>query len=285
MSLLLMRGVAMLSQLEIDANKDWQAREITNLKTIAGAMGHGDIAFRGAGVLERLVADAGKGYNFLKSRGPGLSPVWEDIEELIQYMTGAANRAVAFNLAAPIPVVTHAHASLSGGGQAYTPQMNIPALSLVGDTGATLIRAVAGAVSHNEDVGDIDETTETNSADPNDMTLLPSDGAINDYYALGDSDKFDAVCFLVGTAGADYTLAYEYSKGAGAWGTLDILHDSVNAWGSAGRGWLTFSRPADWTTDTIASIAGVYWIRARVTSVGVGFVQPLGTQAWILVYP
>jgi len=51
MSLLLMRGVAKLSQLEIDANKDWQAREITNLKTIAGAMDHGDIAFRGAGVL------------------------------------------------------------------------------------------------------------------------------------------------------------------------------------------------------------------------------------------
>ena len=57
MSLLLMRGVTKLSQLEIDANKDWQVREITNLKTIAEAMGHGDIAFRGAGVLEKLVAD------------------------------------------------------------------------------------------------------------------------------------------------------------------------------------------------------------------------------------
>ena len=199
-------------------------------------------------------------------------------------MTGAANRAVAFNLAAPTPVITHAYASLFGGGQVHTPQMNVPAPSLIGDTGATLIRAVAGAVSHNEDIGDIDETTEANDAAPNDMTLLPSDGAINDYYALGDTDKFDAVCFLVGTAGADYTLVYEYSKGAGVWGTLNILHDSANEWGSTGKGWLTFSRPADWAIDTIAGIAGVYWIRARVTSVGVGFVQPLCNQAWILVY-
>ena len=35
---LLLRGVARLSQLEIDADKDWQAKEITNLKTIAGAI-------------------------------------------------------------------------------------------------------------------------------------------------------------------------------------------------------------------------------------------------------
>jgi hypothetical protein len=282
---LLTKGISRLSQLQVDVDKDWQGREITNLKAVAQAMGNGDIAYRGSSVLQTLTADAGNGYNFLKSRGPGLSPVWEDIEELIQYMTGAANRAVAFSLVVPQPVSMHTHTSLFGGGQAYAPQMNIPAPLLVGVTGATLIRAVAGAASHNEDVGDIDETTEANDAAPNDMTLLPSDGAINDYYALGDTAKFDAVCFLVGTAGADYTLAYEYSKGAGAWGTLDILHDSVNEWGSTGRCWLTFSRPADWATDTIAGIAGVYWIRARVTSVGVGFVQPLGTQAWILVYP
>ena len=282
---LLTKGITRLSQIQVDVDKDWQVREITNLKAIAQAMGNGDIAYRGDNVLEKLTADAGKGYNFLKSRGPGLSPVWEDIEDLIQYMTGAENRAVALNLVVPAPGVTLAHFSLFGGGQVFTPQMNISAPSLVGNTRATVLRAAGGAVSHNEDVGDTDETVEANSATPNDMTLLPSDGAINDYYALGDTDKFDAICVVVGTAGADYTLTYEYSKGAGVWGTLSILHDSVNEWKGAGRGWLTFSRPVDWATDTIAGIAGVYWVRARATSVGVGFAQPLGTRAWILVYP
>jgi hypothetical protein len=282
---LLTKGISRLSQLQIDLDKDWQAREITNLKAIAQAMGIGDIAYRGNDVIEALNADAGKGYNFLKSRGPGLSPVWENIEGLIQYMTGAENRAVALNLVVPAPEVMLAHSNLSGGGQISTPQMNISAPSLAGDTRATVIRAVGGAASHNEDLGDTDETAQANSPAPNDMTLLPSDGAINDYYALGDTNKFDAICVVVGNAGADYTLTYEYSKGAGVWGTLSILHDSVNEWENTGRGWLTFSRPVDWATDTIAGIAGMYWVRARATSVGVGFAQPLGSQAWILVYP
>ena len=282
---LLTKGVTRLSQLQIDLDKDWQGRKITNLKAIAQAMESGDIAYRGNDVIEALTADAGKGYNFLKSRGPGLSPVWEDIESLIQYMTGAENRVVALNLVVPALAVMPAHSNLSGGGQVFTPQMNISAPSLAGDTRATVIGAVGGAVSHNEDVGDTDETAQANSSDPNDMTLLPSDGAINDYYALGDTDKFDAICVLVGTAGTDYTLTYEYSKGAGSWGTLSILHDSINEWKGTGRGWLTFSRPVDWATDTIAGISGVYWVRARATSVGVGFAQSLGSQAWILVYP
>jgi hypothetical protein len=163
--------------------------------------------------------------------------------------------------------------------------LSISAPSLAQETKATVIKAVGGAVSHNEDVGDTDETVAANSTTPNDMTLLPADGAINDHYALGDADKFDAICVDVGTPGADYTLAYEYSKGGGVWGTLTILHNSITEWKNAGRGWLTFSRPADWATDAIAGITGMYWIRARATSVGAGFAQPLGSQAWILVYP
>jgi energy-coupling factor transporter ATP-binding protein EcfA2 len=236
-------------------------------------------------IISLLEADAGKGYNFLRSRGPGLSPVWEDIESLIQYMTGAANRVVALDLAVAAPMLTVTHVSRLGGGQGFALQLSISAPSLAQETKATVIKAVGGAVSHNEDVGDTDETSEANNAAANDMTLLPSDGAINDYYSLGDASKFDAICVNVGTPGADYTLAYEYSRGGGAWATLLVVHDSIGEWKNAGRGWLTFSRPADWATDTIAGITGMYWIRAKATSVGVGFVQPLGTQSWILVYP
>ena len=90
---MLLKGVARLSQLEVDTGKDWEAKEITNLRSVAIAMAHGDIAFRGVSIMEKLAADAGKGYSFLRSRGPGLAPVWQDIESLVQYMTGAVNRA------------------------------------------------------------------------------------------------------------------------------------------------------------------------------------------------
>ena len=281
---LLTRGINKLSHLEIDIDKDWQARAVINLKAVAGAMGHGDIVFRGANIIEKLGANAGKGYNFLRSRGPGLAPVWDDIESLIQYMTGAANRAVALELPFPLSAVTLSYIAQTSGGQQFEPSLATPTPSLNGQVSAAIANSVGGAVSHNEDVGDTDETSQANSPDANDMTLLPPDGAINDYHAFGHPTMFDAICVLVGTAGLDYSLAYEYSKGDGSWGVLTILHDSIGEWKNAGKGWLTFMRPADWTIDTVGGISGLYWIRARATSVGAGFAQPLGTQVWTLVY-
>ena len=149
-------GITKLSELEIDADKDWQAKGITNIKAIAEAMEHGDIIYRGNGVLEKLTADAGKGYNFLRSRGPGMAPVWQDIESLIQYMTEALNRAIAVDLAMPtlavsqvsqqassppgrtgfaalgitIPGLGLAMATAPGGGVASTGTLAVPAPSI-----------------------------------------------------------------------------------------------------------------------------------------------------------
>lgn len=281
---LLTKGITRLSQLDIDDDKDWQARTVTNLKAVAEAMSHGDIAFRGADVIEKLGASAGKGYNFLRSRGPGLSPVWDDIESLVQYMTGAANRAVALDLSSPVPSLVLSQSVQAAGGQQFEPSLATPMPFLDGQVATATVNAVGGAVSHNEDVGDTDETSQANSPDANDMTLLPPDGAINDYHAFGHPTMFDAICVLVGTAGLDYSLAYEYSKGGGSWGVLTILHDSIDEWKNTGKGWLTFARPADWAIDTVGGIAGMYWIRARAIGIGAGFAQPLGTQAWILAY-
>jgi len=54
MSLLTKAGITKLSELTIDANKDWQAKEITNLKAIVASMVAGDLPYRGATVVERL---------------------------------------------------------------------------------------------------------------------------------------------------------------------------------------------------------------------------------------
>ncbi len=280
---LLLKGVAKLSQIEIDTNKDWQTKGITSLKSIAGAMTHGDIVFRGNDILERLAADAGKGYNFLRSRGPGLAPVWQDIESLVNYLTASANRALAFDLSMPMPAMSVVHSTGPGGGGTSSPILGIPTPTFNGDFHATIVNPVSGAVSHNDDVGDSDETIQANDDAGNDITLLPTDGSINDFCALGHTGRFDAIAVLVGQAGANYTLAYEYSRGAGAWGTLTIKHNSTSDWKATGKGWLTFARPLDWAMDTLAGLT-LYWIRARAASIIGGFIQPLGTRAWVLVY-
>jgi hypothetical protein len=74
MSLLIVaRGVAALSQIEIDSNKDWSSREISNIAAIAANMTQGDLVYYGT-ALTRLAAGS-SGHN-LQCLGPGNNPRW-----------------------------------------------------------------------------------------------------------------------------------------------------------------------------------------------------------------
>jgi hypothetical protein len=289
-SLLIKGGITKLSELEIDADKDWQAKEIQNLKAIATGMLEGDIAYRGVSVLEKLAADYGVGYNFLHQKNTAglLRPEWMDIQDIIAYLTGAVNRMIAPPaLQIPAPSISLAVAEdHSGGGRVAEKTLTILAPSLnLQEVKSTSVNTVGGAVSHNHDVGDTDETTEANEATPDDMTLLQADGAVEDWYALGYASQFDAICLNVSTVGADITLnTFEYSKGGGSWGTLTPVLDQFNNYETVGKVWFTFERPGDWATDTVAGIANMYWIKLKASATGGGYSQPLGQQAWILVY-
>jgi hypothetical protein len=281
MSLLTKAGITKLSELEIDAAPD-KTKDILELLLTQ----RGDVLYRDTEAA-RLAAEYGVGYNFLHAKNTGVDqPEWLDIQDVIAYLTGAVNRMIAPpTLLIPAPSLSFEVAEEhSGGGYLEQKTLDVPVSSITAATAVTTVDAVGGAVSHNDDVGDTDETAEANDSDPNDMNLLPAGAAVNDSYLLGYAGEFDAIALLVVTAGADYSLVYEYSRGAGAWGALTIVHNSTNQWKSTGKGWLTFERPGDWATDAVAGIADLYWIRARVTSVGGGYVQPQGTQAWILVY-
>ena len=285
-----------LHELRIDVDKQWLdpnglPREITNLKAIAAAMVQGDIAFRGPNILQRLPPEYGIGYNFLHMQNTGqFLPQWMDIQDLIVYLTGAVNRMVAPpTLAIPIPGigVQVAAASAPPGKTATPPSLAIPVPTIDKAAAATSVNAVGGAVAHDDDGVDADETAEANSAAINDMTLLQPDGAVADWYALGYAGLYDAVVINVGTAGADITLdTFEYSKGGGSWGTLTpIIMNQLNNWETTGKVWFTFERPGDWAVDTYAGIANMYWIKFKASAIGGGYSQPKGNQAWILVYP
>lgn len=74
MSLLLKGGIRKLSELEIDANKDWEGKGITNLARIAASMERGHIAQHNGSIIQTLAP--GTATHVLTSQGPGHLVTW-----------------------------------------------------------------------------------------------------------------------------------------------------------------------------------------------------------------
>ena len=130
--------------------------------------------------------------------------------------------------------------------------------------------------------GPFDASTCRN-ATPNDMTLLPAVPAVNDAYYFGHSALWDWLRLNIGTAGVGvWTIVWEYWNGA-TWAGLPDISDGTSHFGNAGTHEVAFTRPGDWAVTNVGGIAGLYWIRARVSSYTSIVTQPLGTQAWIWV--
>ena len=309
---LLIKGVAKLSQLEIDADKDWRGKGITNIKEVASAMGHGDMILRSGStpILIKLPTEYGVGYHFIhaKSLGGGVfEPEWMDIQDIVSYLTGALNKMAApptltipipniskealasssppgrtaqSTLSVPEPVIGLEALSAPGGGVTSVQILDIPAPSISEELATR--HPVDGAVADDGGVR-TDETTEANSAMVNDMTLLPAIPAVNDAYYFGYSTLWDWLRLNIGTAGAGtWIIVWEYWNGT-AWTGLPDISDGASHFGNAGMNEVTFTRPGDWATTDVGSILGLYWIRARVSAYTSITTQPLGTQAWIWV--
>jgi hypothetical protein len=302
-SLLVKGGITKLSELTIDTSKDWGAYLIKNLGVAvddADALRkaqailesllttQGDIIHRGASKAERLGGNYGMGYNFLHCINTGQFGVeWMDVEDLIIYLTGAVNRAIALpSLVIPTPdislVVAEDH---SGGGHTATPpSLAIPVPTIVAPTMVTISpQAVGGGIAHDDDPPtDTDETTQTNDATVNDMHLLPSPGAVGDGFYFGLSDPFDWLCLNIGTPGVGtWTITWKYWNGT-TWTALPLKYDETNHFrAAAGKRWVHLDgRPGDWATTTILTYT-LYFIKGEITSYTSMTTQPLGTQAWI----
>jgi hypothetical protein len=145
--------------------------------------------------------------------------------------------------------------------------------------------AVAGARAYDHSGPTYtDETTEANNADANDMTLLPATPAVNDAYYFGYASVWDWLTLNVGTAGAGtWTLTWEYWNGS-SWVVLSEVHDTSNGFRVSGMNSVKFNRPGDWANRDVDGTT-LYWIRGRVTNYSSVTTQPLGTQAWIGVWP
>jgi hypothetical protein len=300
MSLLIKAGISKLSELEIDADKDWQTKGISNIKEIVQGMSIGDVAQHDGATLVKL--SPGQAHHVLTSEGPGKLVVW-------------APGGTYFYRYFPVTVyLTHSQAKVSPdkshgkniavstwNRQAHadapadfikrlTPSIAladaeaIMAPDKTGDESApvttTLVlkKAIDGAAA--DDGGaQTEETAAAQNPAANDMTLLPAAPAVNDAYYFGFSRPWDLLWLNVGTAGVGtWTLTWEYWNGT-AWTALADVVDDTITFTMAGTKKVGFTRPGDWVSTTILAM-NLYWIRARVSNFTGMTTQPLGTQAW-----
>ncbi|MFC1874643.1 hypothetical protein ACFLY3_00590 [Chloroflexota bacterium] len=286
MSWLIKGGTGKLSELEIDTDKDWQQKGITNLKAVAAGMAQGDIAFRGGDILERLPGDYGLGYNFLHIKNTGhLEPEWLDIQELVTYLTGSANRAVSLpSLTITGPEAGFATAVNSSGGEhAAGSELSLSMASMDAPEAESYSPAAVGGAIADDGGVQTEETAEANDPTANDLTLLPALPAVNDAYYFGLSSLWDWLAFNIGQAGAGtWTIVWEYWNGS-TWSSLPSTYDTSNGFKNGGFQGVSFHRPADWATSSIM-LMDLYWIRARVSAYSSITTQPLGTQAWIGIH-
>jgi len=112
-------GATKLSQLDIDVDKDWEAKGISNLKEIALAMAHGDVNFRAAAVIEKLTP--GISGQYLKTQGINHPPMWDDLPG------GRFERLFFLDIPAPPSISLAVAEDHSGGGFTSDLSLSIPA--------------------------------------------------------------------------------------------------------------------------------------------------------------
>ena len=153
------------------------------------------------------------------------------------------------------------------------------------DDGAEVFRI--GSAVNGDPVGDatqedndggpsfVNQTTDANEATANDVEAFPATSASNDAFYLGFEQTFSKIVLdrLGGTQGVGGVTAYEYSQGAGVWGTLAGVSDDSATGGGLGNAAvadgdeITFTVPSDWAPDSVDGGAQLFYIRFRVTTI------------------
>lgn len=300
MSLLVRAGISRLSELEIDADKDWEGKGIFNLKEIALGMGIGDIIQHNGVKLVKL--SAGTAHHVLTSAGPGKLVVWAPGGMYLHRffpvaIYSAHSEAKVFpdrSYNESITSSTWRRQSYLDAPADFIKRLNLP-IALI-PTGVTvfpnrssdklvpvatalnLLKVVDGAVA--DDGGaQTDETVAAQNTAPDDMMLLPVAPVVGDAYYFGGSRLWDSLRLNMGRVGVGtWIFSWEYWNGT-TWTALADVVDNTSAFHAGGTNNVDFTRPGDWALTTILTM-NLYWVRARVSSFTDIITQPLGTQAW-----
>jgi hypothetical protein len=298
---LLGKGIRKLSELEIDADKNWQAKGISNLKELAPGMARGDLVIRGHSVLTRL--PAGPVDYILASTGTGDIPQWIPVPGPLEIFLPKMILADMDLSVIPIDKVI-SETSLAVDTVIETTDIPTQAISMeiaenlsvitidnsiseesVTGTGLgfEIWQDVDGAVAE-DGGGRTDETAEATNDTPNNMTLLPAPVKVDDAYYFGFDDEFDLVRLRQDTPGAGvWSTIWEYWNGS-SWAGLANVDDPTDGFRPASTGLfdITWDIPGDWEKKDIEGME-LYWVRSRVDAFTSHTTQPKGTRVRVLV--
>ena len=291
-------GISKLSELEIDADKDWQTKGITNIKQVAALMSHGDVIARDTNILVRI--PAGPDSYVLTSKGVGKLPAWAPAGGALKYYFPVEITLSKSLAIVPIDRMVSKNAPIATQPvKAYNdqPGLNIRLLDKAISLGKThTVVSVDRTYSRNAAVGrdlsiliegavsetflgvQTDETAAARSGAVNDMNLNPMTPATGDKYYFGFSKKFPRMWTYVSIAGVgNWSNVYEYWNGA--WVPVVDEVDESSEFQASGIKRIQWTSQADWAQTTILGM-NLYWVRSRTTVFNSQTVKPKGAQVF-----
>jgi hypothetical protein len=299
-------GITKLSQLTIDADKNWNLKGISIIKELALAMVRGDLLVHDGVRIVRLPATVAN--LVLTSTGPLSIPAWlpgglylnRYIPASIFLTDAEAKNTVRTHTHNnPNSPITSTHVETYGDLPAsmvkeLRPTITVP-VAAAKNTARTYLQALTPAIHSHFDLQtvvqgafrsplgiDADETAAAQSAAANDMSLPPQTPLATDAYKFGHPVQFDVLRLNVGTAGVGvWTVTWKYWNGA--WVALAGITDGTNGFHNAGFNEVTFTRPGDWAVQNLGGLGNQYYIEAEITAYTSRVTQPLGTQAFIRI--
>lgn len=287
-----------LSEVDIDVDKDWQTKGITNIKQVAESMAKGDLMVKDTTILVRI-ATGPDGY-VLTSKGALKLPVWAPAGGALKYyypVEIALSKSFAL---VPVDRTVSKNAPITTQPvKAYDdqPGLNIRLLDKAISLGKThtvvsvdrtygrnaavgrdLSILIEGAVSETNAGVQTDETAAARSGALNDMNLNPMTPAAGDKYYFGFSKKFPRMWIYVSTAGVgNWSNVYEYWNGA--WVPIVDEVDESSEFQASGIKRIQWTSQADWVQTPILGM-NLYWVRSRTTVFNSQTVKPKGAQVF-----
>ena len=295
-------GAAKLSQLTIDADKNWNGKGLSNLKALAAGMVAGDLIIKGpGGVLVRL--PPGVANTVLTSAGPGSLPTWSPgglyfnryIPETVLIDVAQVKRDINFSNSLSVvlanPNLFQAHiddpadlirllAPELDAGLNHATMVPDHTKQVNGAIGSDLSMLCGGFVEETAAGVQADKTTQARGGSAGDLNLCPmSDNALDKVY-IGSNLPFRRMWIDYGVAGAGNwsNMTYYWN---GVWTAVAAEDDATSSFqAAAGIRRINWTMPGDWVKNTIQGM-DVYWVMIRTDNFVNRTTKPLGSQIWV----
>ncbi|RLE23246.1 MAG: hypothetical protein DRJ50_06485 [Actinobacteria bacterium] len=124
-----------------------------------------------------------------------------------------------------------------------------------------------------------DETIEANDAAAN-MSLTQNPEGVGDIYYFGHTEQFDQLLLEIGTYAVEVAVTWEYWN-ISSWKSLGGVSDGTRtgAYTYVKDGIVSWTNPGvGWTTTTVNSQGPYYYVRARVTGLGLSSSHAIGKK-------